>query len=733
MSLKTDVVIKNQYTVRSRSTGKGSRGSTPGSYVLRYMAREKATEIVAPIRRGRLDDFVQRYMARASAVERAESFEDLREDMARAQGRAGVAFGYGSASLSDEQLRESSADLQRLYDQGKTVLKTVVSFDEPYLRRTGIVRPGFVNDGPGSYRGQIDQMKLRLAVMNGLSRLSTRYDDLRYVGVIQVDTEHVHCHLAMADAGHGRLAADGTQKGKIGAAGRSLMRRGIDSWLDENKTIQHMSSAVQRDKTNVVTYFKSWAHEQITRESMPQFLLACLPEDRTKWRAGTNRSEMAKPNRILREIVEAKLAEPDSPMPEAMAGVHAYADERRRNEGLDRKQWSGLVSTGRERIVEGCMNGVYGMLRAVPEEQLRVRTPMLEVMSMDFEEVAARAKEDDPDPLVEFGFRLRSYSARLKHHSAARSDAREQSSAWREEAEAGRTSDASAMLARFYEEEEEYQARCASKYRHFLDFPSLGESWQEQWEEVERYREAMLSVRMMSRDASLRALKDPREAEERGYLIYGQRGGRWATRGAEGRQRFDERLEAMGETYERKVGDFKAELAGRGLVAVVETGEDGVPVPRVSRGPEHPFEEVKGLDLHHLEYDFSSDAQIGARAKGQFLEWAARRKAAITGAARFLEETGQSELVDTLPVEDVVRMDAMAQKLREGEPTLRSRMAELARKKLVERRSRTVRLSQQLSVGTAEQIESSVRSVDARALLEGSEPDPGRQDREGLG
>ena len=720
MSLKRSVVIKNQYTVKSKATGKGSRGSTPGAYVVRYMAREKATEIVAPIRRQRLDEFITRYMARDDATERAISFDELREEMKVAQGRSGVAFGYGSVSLSDEELGRASRDLQKRFEAGNTVMKTIISFDEEYLRRHKIVRPDFVNDGPGSYRGQIDQMKLRMAVMHGLDRMGSRYDDLRYVGVIQVDTEHVHCHLAMTDAGPGRLAGDGTQKGKLGSKGRSLLRRGIDSWLDEAKTIQHMSSAVQRDKTNVTTYVKSWAHEQIVKESLPQFLLACLPEDRTKWRAGTNRKEMAKPNRILREIVEAKLAEPDSPMPEAMVKVHSYADQRRRQEDLSPKQWAALVDTGRERIVQGCMNGVYGMLQAVPQEQLRVRTPLLEVMGMDMAEVTAKAHEQEPDPMIEFGFRLRSYSSRLQHHTRSRQEYRQESRAWQEEADQGKVSDASVMLARFYQEEEEYQARCAAKYRHFLDFPPHEREWYEDWQEVERYRDAMLSVRMMSQDPSLRAMKDPQEAEARGYEIYGQRGGRWTTQGVQGKQRFQERLEAMDRTYQTKLEDLKVTLAGKGLTMTMDTDEEGRDRPVITPGPEYPFEDVKGLDLHHLEYDFSRDTEIGPRAKSQFIEWAGRRKAALTGAVQYLESTGQAELVETLPVEDVVRMDALAQQLSQGRTTLRSRVAELVRRRAVERRSKTVRLSEQLSTQTDRQIQEAVRRVDPVQLM--SEP-----------
>lgn len=52
MSLKQSIVVVNEFSVPTPGGGKhgGSRGGTPGAYVMRYMARKGATEPVAPIR-----------------------------------------------------------------------------------------------------------------------------------------------------------------------------------------------------------------------------------------------------------------------------------------------------------------------------------------------------------------------------------------------------------------------------------------------------------------------------------------------------------------------------------------------------------------------------------------------------------------------------------------------------------------------------------------------------------
>lgn len=379
-TLKQSIVVVNEYTIKTE-TGKngGSRGGSPGAYVTRYMARELATEPIAPTKRQDLDSFVTKYMARADAVEsmladhrageaaiagagRTSGYDaptlagrrlqrsakralekmrkavsgreqvgpaELKSEFAAAQGDGGVAFGHNGVSLSHETLHSDAKQIQELFDRGHTVMKTVLSFDHEYLRSMGLVPDDMEIDPEtgtprrGAYRGQLDQLKLRLAVMDGLARMSrvADFDNLKYVGVIQVDTAHVHAHLAMVDAGPGRRAKDGTQKGKLSAREMGLLRSGLDSSLDRHRKIQHLSSAVGYQRRSVNAFVRRWAYESLSVSARAQFILACLPEDRGLWRALSNRKEMAKANRLVRELVEERLASPDSPMQDALAQV----------------------------------------------------------------------------------------------------------------------------------------------------------------------------------------------------------------------------------------------------------------------------------------------------------------------------------------------------------------------------------------------------------------------------
>ena len=61
MSFKRDIIIVNQFSVKRGQTG--TKGNTPGDFVLRYMARDNATETLTPIKKLDIDNFITRYMA----------------------------------------------------------------------------------------------------------------------------------------------------------------------------------------------------------------------------------------------------------------------------------------------------------------------------------------------------------------------------------------------------------------------------------------------------------------------------------------------------------------------------------------------------------------------------------------------------------------------------------------------------------------------------------------------
>lgn len=699
VDLKSGIVIVNEFSV-PKPGGRGSRGSTPGAYVTRYMARDDATETLAPVRYHRTDDFITRYMARACATETALTPAQLQKGL-QPTGLGGIAFGYGSMSLSHDQVRAAAHDIQHLFESGHTVMKTVMSFDEEYLRARHLIDPDFHLVHRGDYRGHVDQMKLRMAVSAGMARMShAGFDDLRWIGVVQFDTRHVHVHLAMVDAGVGRLMPDGTQRGKLLDIHQSRLRRGTDAFLDAKSRVARLSAAFGYERRNVVSYVKRWAHETMATESLPQFLVACLPADKRLWRAGSHHREMRKADALAHDLVEQVLARPDSPMSAAMERVHAYADHRRDAEGLSSRQWSRLVERGRADIVDRGVNGVYRMIATLPPDELRVRTPMLDLMSTDYQRLAARTgarheTDDADDELMAFGMRLRTYGSRLRYHRQKAHEYHEAAREWDRADAAGVARPESRPLFDLYRFEEEYHAGLVAKYRHFLPVLDALDDWRPRIEAAADHGRDLVGLIELRGDASLGAMKDPDVAETIGRQVYGRPGGALLTRGAAGRAVLDDRITRMRASHRRMITDLAADMAADGLVlrpardpdaeglitVLDENGEPASPLEAVA-DDSRDFSRVRGLDLHHMGYDFFSDVEIADAVADRFTATTRRRRALLTAAMDYLEASGQSGTIGTLPVDDIaemVRFDTAmeARRRRTGRPVLLSRFAEL--------------------------------------------------------
>lgn len=640
MGLKQSVVIVNEYTIKTGDKG-GTRGGTPGDYVLRYMARVGATEDITPTKLQEFDTNLTKYIARERATNLFDDIPSMKQSMRNAQRYGGVAFGYGDVALSDARLKRVSKDIQSQFDAGKTVMKTVLSFDEEYLREHGLISKDFHCRKRGDFRGHIDQLKLRMAIMNGMEKLSRHYDDLQFVGVIQVDTKHVHCHLAMVDRGRGSLMPDGTQRGKLTEKEKLSIRRGVDMYLDAKQTVKMMSSSVVYDKRNALCYIKKRTHQMMAQQGFSQFLLACLPENRNLWRASTNRKEMRKANSLVRDYVVQLLEQPQSGYRDAMNSVIAYADYRRDREDLSSDEHAQLIRDGQERIVTECMNGVYAVVKQIPESERQVLTPMLEMMSQDYEDMASQAVND---PLIEFGFKLRSYASRLDFHR--KEYHRFESYHEQYEQAETHTKDAEALDA-YFQLEMRYNQMLMVKYQYFLSFLPPDEKMEEEFEALMEQKDRLRNLRMMSEDKAFQRML-PENAEEYGIRVYGQYGGRRvkaqpeviATR----IRNMEQDVFDQEQRFRKKLQDYGMDYNGSAVV----------------RRKLYPFEDVKALDLHHITYDFATDVPVSKPYLDEFVKMANERYDAFQKAKLYLEGTGQHTELESLPEQDVMVMKEYA-------------------------------------------------------------------------
>lgn len=676
MGLKQSIVVKNQFTVKSGDNG-GRRGKTPGRYVLRYMARKDATEPIAPIRQSRADDFIKKYMVRKDATEPLRDpklVKQTAEDVVRF---GGVAFGYGQIALSDEDLVKASDDIQKCFDEGKTVMKTVLSFDEDYLRENGIIDPNFVFQRAGDYKGHIDQMKLRKAIMLGLERFGRSYDDLQYVGVIQVDTGHVHCHLAMVDKGVGKLAPNGEQKGKMTQRSMNQLRRGIDVALDDQKTIQFMASQYQTEKRNVKSFVKKMSYLAIDEHGLGQLMLAALPEDSRLWRADSNNKRMKRANNLAREFVNKMFEKEGSGYREAQASVLAYVNKRSDREGLSEKDKAMLIKNGYKKIEDKAINTVYETLRQYRGEDLTVHTRMMDIAVSDLDDLASQKD----DPLAQFGYRLRSYASRRKHHMEEKHKYKQRV---RELEDTPNRNEIADKFLEFYRFEAMYHAQLQAKYQSFLSFLPKRDVYEDRIKDLMDYEKRIVNLERMMNDKSMRRM-NPDNAEVFGFSTYGQRGGHYVAEKNTGVLRT--RLGIMQDKFDKNMDDLNEDLFDAGFKLVQE--DDGFHLkPKLP----YDFEDVKALDLHHLDYDFFYDADVSVGNVSKFVTTANERYELFKPVEEYLIRTDQESQLEDFVVYDINKMKQYADDMK-LKPILKSKINEAG---VIERAHNTIDLSRDL-------------------------------------
>lgn len=674
MSFKRDLIIKSRFSVIR--SGVGTRGNTPGDFVLRYMARDDATETLTPVTKMRIDNFITRYMARDGATEQAYSLKDLSKDFKDAQGLGGRAFGkagrryLGSVSLSDEEIRAMSKDIQHAFNAGHTVLESVISFDGHYLQRNNLADKNVKLDKKGhaftkgAFRGKVDQMKLRLAIMHGLNKMADRringhhrYDDFEYVGVIQVDTKQVHCHLAMVDKGIGKLIytkAGIEQKGCMSKKDMMTLRRGIHACVDSYKPIKELSSRITHDRENVRSYVRRYTQKAIEKSNIAQILLTVLPRDKSLWRAKSNNSQMRVANNIARFYVDQILRQPKSGYDKAIGRVQEYALKRQKQENLSNEQYQKLVTNGQDQIYDRCINSVYKVLRDVPERNKKTHTDLMDSMATSLEILQKENEKANRNEILDFAFHLRTYGKRLKTHRKKAVQYRKLTQDYEDKQNKGLTNPDSLVLNNFYKIETDYHNKMMVKYQHLLPVISRSQIWIKWQKRLQKQFERLRKMKQMLSDNILRN-KHGRDAEKYGYKRYQLDGGETAS---DNPFVFQKRIESQQDSYVDNLTQFEEYLLmdDRSL----KFGEDNRPIGK--RGVPYKFGEIKALDLHDVANDFP-EVKASQNNINNFVNEANNRYDAYEQAAKYLVSTKQFNVLADLDTDDIKKMHDTAQAL----------------------------------------------------------------------
>lgn len=778
-NISRGIVIVNEFTIH------GSRGSTPGRYVIEYMARDGASENLTPtvardekiqamerkmhdvyrqdISRGRTDDmpdYITRYMARETATDVAvlDGVTDtgvVRAAFDNLQGYSGLAFGPDSLSLSHQEVLDKARMVQEQHDMGKPVLKTVISFETDYLKEMGALPEDFEPLHRGDFYGKSDQAKLRLAVQHGLANIAHEFSDLDYIGLFQVDTMHLHCHLAMVDKGPGkRFTKDGEQRGMLDDGMKMAVKRGIDNSLDQSKTMRPLSIQMEGERRNTIGYIKRFTHRVMEERGLPQYLLACLPkDDKSLWKASINtdggpgnemeirrgrsvkkvKGNMKKANEIVRSYVIDLLNRPDSGFTESMAAKHAYLmarrdrgdfDEyytyKRRGQGKNRKSVRVKLTPDeavrdqeakyRDEITEKGMNAVYDVLKGVDDSTMTFHTPLLDAMGLPYEEMANRIKDDK---LIEFGFRLRSYSSRLDHHQRQY----ELVSGVIHQYEDGKTESynpESKVLYDFLKIEQDYNHALMDKYRTFLHFYHVNDEYQDDFEDLMALRHRSYNRHAMHEDKKLLRGGDGEKIEQRGVDQYGLHG---ASLLLTNPAAFRQLMADEDEEYKHGLRDFNEKLACIGMLFDEGSAE-------ITRGLKHEFDDVKAFDLHHMSYDFTYDFKIAIDNVNNFIAMADKRYEAAMKAYEYLAATGQEGSLDGIVNFDDIRvMKDLADEYRSSDGMYKTRYDDTAQ---LRRNTATIRLDHDVY---SELNDRHVMSILRNAIDESKKKD----EQEGLG
>lgn len=724
MSFKRDILVKNRFTVKRN--GKGTIGNTPGSFIRDYMARDDATEVLTPVAKKPIDTFITRYMARSKATEDATGIKDLHQRFKDAQGLGGRAFGKdgnsdrGNVSLSDTAIRSLSQKIQRNFDHGKTALEGVISFDGNYLKKQNVADDSVKLDEnghalkKGAFRGKIDQLKLRMAIMSGFDKMARRkingkhrFEDISYVGVIQVDTQQVHCHFVLTDYGWGQSVwtPHGYEtKGKLSEEDKQLIRRGIDNSLDKYQKVKQLTSRITHEKQDTRSFVKRYTQKALTNSSFAQIILASLPEDKRLWRSQSNAKNMKQANSILRFYVKQVLKKPDSGYQQAIKHVQEYAETRQKREDLTNGQYQTLITNGENRIVNNCMDAIYTMLKKVPKQEKDTHTVFMDMATNDLE---ALANQKMPrDPAIEFSFHLRSYNKRLKKHRKYAKENYEAEQDYLNKQAAGQTSDDSLAMLRFYQVEGEYQNRLVSKYTSLLPLSTIrNQRWKKMQEDLRKEHNKLVRMQMMARDPAFEQLPNGEEAEKYGKERYSLRNGDLRKNSP---KIYNKRFESQVREYQKHVADFKEEL-------ILNNRKMGYNKRGEVIGLDEPpfaFDEVKMLDLQDTSDDFNNQT-VDQEYIDAFKQATKLRTDAFKDAVSYALKTKQPDIIARMDRDDFANMTQTADDLAQT-----GKLVVKEHKNIPITKKQTVSADTDLSDKMQQEILTTLRQIDQMLLDE---------------
>lgn len=497
-AMKDAIVVRNEFTSKLNS----AKGATPGLYLVRYASRTSATEELSPEMGDdalpSLERYLMRYVVRDNASEQAKvEYEHpmaFSDNLHKLNGLDGRAFGDKGVAYSGSLLQSEAKHVQDLFDKGHVILKTIVSFRTEYLQAHGVIPADFVPQGRGSLKGQVDQLKLRHAVNNGVALMTRRsgFVDPTWCGAVQVDTNHVHAHLVIAEqSGHtDRLATNGEERGEINSYEKDLIRTGINNDLRDMSRVKSLHSQVDINRRDYVSKVRDVALNEFETSAKLQQIVASLPKDKRLWRYNSNALIMEQPNHLMDDYLfdMTHRHRVDKSYQRAVFAISNYANLQQSQNHLTGEETTKIRQNGLKLLQTRLANTVYSSIKQyLKDKPLTTDTSYIEAGAKGLDELrqemvnskatgknsktgGVEAEDESVLEMNRFLYRLGSHKRRYQEYSKAEDTYDELIKDYdKKTEEATNVNPQSVALRMFYISAHLYNARLSDKYRFFFN------------------------------------------------------------------------------------------------------------------------------------------------------------------------------------------------------------------------------------------------------------------------
>lgn len=481
MSIDKSIVIVNEFTTK----GNPSRGGSPHKYVQDYMAREDATNRLYPLT-SPLDGYHRRPHVVQDLEDAMDNMtqsnvtqDDVRRVLFNAQGSDGVAFGSLGLSYDEELLEQEAMHMKTCFDKGHTILKTVISFETNYLKEQKVLPSDFLHVEKGDFDGNIDQLRLRVAITDGVKHMmnTSGFGSPVWVGTIQGDTHHVHAHLTLSDDGGSRRhVSNGEERGKLTSREMTRMRRRIHRTLEENKDLDHLHEQVPNEQKLQDSFVVAQAFHARLASMYLQQLIASLPEDKEEWVYGSKNRIMHRPNQLMKGYIShlEKTYGDETYYSVERDAIDTYATQQ-----VERGTWSesDAETYQHHAKVEAetrVATRIYANLKQTPKRDMVVSTPLLTAFAKDGRAIHHDASNSTPStPLQQLQYNGYVYQKRMVEHAKESEVYHVAVHDYVQRSGLQYNHPDFRVMLDFYESEEATHMQLVDKYRSFVTNPLL--------------------------------------------------------------------------------------------------------------------------------------------------------------------------------------------------------------------------------------------------------------------